>query len=425
MSTAAPPAGYQALQQKRIDTYAQAKSLGDRTDLSEEETAQFNALLASVKGIDARLAGMREFHDLERAAPLPEGSAPIQVRDLAAEKPWKSFGEYLQAVRAAGIGQGTDTRLMAAAQGMNESVGADGGFAVPVEYASGIEKLMWDTGQILSRVSDRPVSGNAMTFTVINETSRVDGSRRGAIAGYWVDEGTAPTRSSLKLAQIELKLRKVAALGYMTDELMEDAPALEAELKEAFAEELLFKVEDAIVEGNGANKPLGYLNAPCLVTVAKETGQAADTILSTNLSKMWARLPARSQGNAVWLVNVDTQPQLDELSIPAGTAALEPRFVNYGPDGLLRIKGRPVIAVEYAASIGDVGDITLVDLSQYRLIKKASGVQQASSIHVAFSTFETAFRASMRVDGQPMPRAAITPFKGTATLSPFIALAAR
>ncbi len=416
--------GYKTLLQRRADLLRESKPLADKVSLEPEEATKFDDMVAELGQVNARIAGFEKLFDAERAAAGQGVGRAEVVRDLAGDKPWASFGQFLMAVHAAGTGRGVDARLVAAAQGMNEAVGADGGYAVPVEYAGNIEKMMWDTGQVLSRVSDRPVSGNAVTFNTINETSRADGSRRGGIAGYWVDEAEAPTASRPKLAKIEMKLRKVAALGYMTDELIEDAPALQAELTEGFAEELVFKVEDAIFRGDGASKPLGFLGAPCLVTVSKETGQAADTILTTNLSKMWARLPARSQANAVWFVNVDCQPQLDELTIPAGTAAVEPRFINYGPDGILRIKGRPVIAVEYAASIGDLGDITLVDLSQYRLIRKA-GVEQAESIHVAFSTFERAFRASYRVDGQPMPRAAITPFKGSNTLSPFIALQAR
>jgi HK97 family phage major capsid protein len=283
---------------------------------------------------------------------------------------------------------------------------------------------MFAGGEILSRVDTRTISGDSIAYNVIDETSRATGSRAGAVQGYWVDQGTAPTASQIKLARIELKLRKVAALGYMTDELVADASALGGELESAFVDELIFQTEDAIVEGTGAGQPLGYQNAPCLVTVAKETGQAAATIAVANLSKMWARLPARSKKSAVWLINVDTEPQLDLLTIPAGTGAVEPRFVTYAPDGTLNIKGRPVVRVEYCATLGTVGDIALVDLTRYRLIRKG-GPETASSIHVRFTQGEQAFKATYRVDGQPVPRSAITPFKGTNTLSPFVVLATR
>ena len=56
---------------------------------------------------------------------------------------------------------------------------------------------------------------------------------------------------------------------------------------------------------------------------------------------------------------------------------------------------------------------------------RKGGVQQASSMHVYFAQGEQAFRAFYRVDGQAAPRAAMTPFKGSSTLSPFVVLATR
>jgi HK97 family phage major capsid protein len=396
--------------------------------LSAEQDAQWEKLNGERETLRVSLTKATAQAEYDRTAPAaPGANAPLVTvgADRAEARPWSTLGAFLQGVKKADTGQGVDPRLYAAASGMGEAIGPDGGYAIPMEFAQGIEKQMWDTGQILSRVSQRPIDGNAMTFNVINETSRVDGSRRGGVAGYWVDEGTAPTASQVKLARIEMKLRKVGAIGYMTDELNVDASALQAELTEGMSEELQFKVEDAIVNGLGHTHPLGFLQAPCLIAVDKETNQAATSILTTNLSKMWARLPARSKANMVWLINVDVEPQLDELTIPAGTAAVEPRFVNYGPTGLLQIKGRPVIAVEYCATVGSQGDICAVDLSQYRMIRKASGIQQDSSIHVRFLQDETTFRALYRVDGQPLPRSAITPFKGSSTLSPFVALKVR
>lgn len=359
--------------------------------------------------------------ELEPWGPVVDAQASEEVR---AEARHIALGTFAQAVRAASMGMSSDPRLFAVAQGAGTQVDSNLGFAVPQEVAAGIEREMFSVGDLLSRVDARSITGNSIAYNVFDETSRADSSRGGGILGYWVDEGEAPTATSMKLARIEMKLRKVGALGYMTDELLEDAQGLGGELERGFADELIFQVENKIYRGNGANAPRGFLNATCLVSVAKETNQAAATINVTNLSKMWARMPARSQKNAVWLVNVDCQPQLDQLALAVGTSALQPRFVNYGPDGILNIKGRPVIAVEYAETVGTQGDIALVDLKKYRLIRKG-GVQQASSMHVRFTTGEQTFRAFYRVDGQPVPRAALTPFKGSATLSPFIVLDTR
>lgn len=418
-------------------------AVADRTPDQAERLKAINteldALVAAEADLAEALANFERFADDEKAAAITVG------RNLAETKPWgptlhrdataemkaearvAALGEFASAVAAAASGQGFDPRLQAAATGMNSTTGADGGFAVPIEIATGIEREMFDTGAILSRVDARTISGDSIVYTAIDETSRATGSRQGGVTGYWVDQGTAPTASQTKLARIEMKLRKVAALGYMTDELVADAAALGGELQNMFVEELIFQTEDAIYRGNGVGQPLGFLAAPALVTQAAEGGQTADTINGTNLSKMWSRVPARSKrpgSSLVWLVNSECAPQLDALVFPSTTTEVNARFVTYGPDGIISIKGRPVIEVEYAAAIGDVGDIVLVDLSRYRLIRKG-GVEQASSMHVRFTQGEQTFRATYRVDGQPVPRSALTPYKGAATQSPFVALAAR
>lgn len=363
-------------------------------------------------------------HDNAEDKPWGPTVAEDAPKHLKAEAQHRALGTFALAVKAAATGT-VDTRLMATATGMGTQVDSSMGFAVPHEIAPGIEREMYATGDILSRCDVRTIGGNSISYNVLDETSRADGSRGSGVLGYWVDEGAAPTLSNMKLARIDMKLRKVGALGAMTDELLSDATALGGELQGAFVDELIFQTENKAYRGNGANSMLGFLNAPCLVSVSKEAGQSAATINTTNLSKMWARMPARSKGNAVWFINVDCEPQLDELAQAIGTAGIAPRFVTYSESGVLRIKGRPVIAVEYAESIGTVGDIALVDMSKYRIIRKG-GVEQASSMHVYFAQGEQAFRAFYRVDGQATPRAAVTPFKGSAnTLSPFVVLATR
>ena len=400
---------------------------------------ELDALAEKAAEITAGLAQAERFADAERAQGTPhievgqnraelEPWGPVVASDapayLRAESRHRAMGNFALAVRAAYSGGGTDPRLMAAATGAGTQSDSNLGFAVPMEVAPGIEREMYTSGEMLARVDARTISGNAITYNVVNETSRADSSRGGGVLGYWVDEGVAPTASNTSLARIELKLRKVGAYGVMTDELLSDATALGGELESAFAEELIFQVENKIYSGNGANAPQGFLNAPCLVTVTKETNQTAATINTTNISKMWARMPSRSKPNSVWLINTEINPQLDELSQAIGTGGTAPRFVNYDASGAITIKGRPVVEVEYASALGTVGDIALVDLQKYRLIRKG-GVEQASSMHVYFSTGEQAFRAFYRVDGQAVPRAAITPYKGSATLSPFVVLATR
>ena len=104
------------------------------------------------------------------------------------------------------------------------------------------------------------------------------------------------------------------SIMYVSDELLQDQTALESIASQAFSEEIMFMTEDAIFEGDGVGKPLGVLNAPCLVTVPKDSGQATQTLSLNNIVTMWARMWIRSRKNAVWFIKQDVEPQLYQLS---------------------------------------------------------------------------------------------------------------
>jgi HK97 family phage major capsid protein len=88
------------------------------------------------------------------------------------------------------------------------------------------------------------------------------------------------------------------------------------------------------------------------------------------------------------------------------------------------ILGRPVVEIEQASAPGDVGDVSFVDMAEYLRLAKG-GIQRASSIHVEFLTDQEVFRWILRTNGAPGWKSAITPYKGSFTKSPFVALAAR
>ena len=186
-----------------------------------------------------------------------------------------------------------------------------------------------------------------------------------------------------------------------------------------------FQKDDKAINGSGVGVPLGILNSPALIEVAKETGQAAATINAQNVINMYSR----REGNAakfVWFYNQEVEPQLHQLNLPVGTGGalvyMPPGGLSSSPYGSLY--GRPMIPIEQAPALGSVGDIMFVDMMKYLTISKG-GMQSAESIHVRFIYDENVFRFVQRVDGQPMVKSALTPYKGSATRSPFVTLAAR
>lgn len=339
---------------------------------------------------------------------------------------FKSFGEYLTKVVRAETGGGVDPRLKAT--GLSEGVPAEGGFLVQQEFVNTLMEKVYEIGVLAAKCTRQPVGANfnGIKIPAVDETSRVDGSRWGGVRAYWAAEGGTKTASKPAFRQISLELQKLIGLCYVTDELLQDAVGLEGYVNRWFPLEFGFKLDDAIINGDGAGKPLGILGSPCLVSVSAETGQAATTIVAENIIKMWARMWGASRKNAVWFINQDIEPQLYTMSLAVGTGGI-PVYMPAGglsgqPYGTLM--GRPVTPIEQCATLGTVGDIILADLSQYILIEKG-GIQAASSIHVQFTTDETAFRFVMRVNGQSIWNSALTPYKGSNTQSPFIALATR
>jgi HK97 family phage major capsid protein len=287
---------------------------------------------------------------------------------------------------------------------------------------------VFQTGVLASRCRRQPISGNANSMKIngVDETSRVS-TRYGGIVGYWASEAELKTKSAPKFRKIELNLNKLIGLCYATDELLDDAAALEGFIRDGFVGEFGFLMDDAIVNGTGAGQPLGILNASCLVSVAKETGQNAATIVAENIDKMFARRFASQTSNYVWLYNQTIEPQLSQMSYAVGTGGipvyLPPGGLSDTPYG--RIKGLPALAIEQAAALGTAGDLILANFPNGYVIAEKGGIKSDMSIHVRFIYDESVFRFVMRTDGQPVRASALTPYKGGSTQSHFIVLDSR
>ena len=343
-------------------------------------------------------------------------------RDADASRGFATFGQFAIAVqKAATPGGSTDARLITKgpATFANESAGDAGGYLVPQDWADRIWRIVLGDDSLLARTNQIPTSRNSLSLPV-SETTAWGAS---GVQAYWQGEGAAitPSRPSVQLRN--LRLHKLSALVPASDELMEDAAALDAFIADEAARAIRYKAEDAILNGDGVGKPLGLLNAGALVTVDEEGSQSADTVVAENIAKMYARMPASSLAGAVWLINQDVLPQVLTMTLGDQPIYLPPNGVAPAPFGTLL--GRPIVLTPHCQTVGDVGDVLFVDLRQYLTLIKRGGLQTASSIHLWFDQDLTAFRFTFRIAGQPWMNAPITPDHGGNTLSPFVALAPR
>lgn len=366
--------------------------------------------------------------DIEKAQATRDRSKKLTLPKGYKRNVFKSFGQFLkEGYQTGGAGEWrskVNTVYEKAIQGMGVQVGEDGGFLVMPEFASGILERVY-SNNLFAQTDNYTVSGNTMTFNRNAETSRANGSRHGGMRGYWGAEGASMTSSSPKIRQTVLNLKKLHVLVYLTQELIDDAgTAIEQYVTRKAAEEFNFMLGDAVFNGTGVGQPLGILNAPALVSVAKETGQAADTIVAQNIDKMFARKIAG--GNYAWYHNQDCGPQLDNLAQDVGTGGVALYRPTNGIAGAApqTLKGLGRVETEFNATLGDQGDLLLADLSKVLSISKG-GISQQSSMHVAFLTDQMAIKFTMRVDARPWEDTPLTPYKGSATQSAFVALDAR
>lgn len=360
-----------------------------------------------------------------QAAATQRPAVPAQARPAGAERTfgWRSSGDFFAGVRAACLDGGQmDRRLQNALSTYgNEGLGPDGGFLVPPEFRTTILQKVFAEDNLFGRTNQIPVTGNNLTVPM-DMTTPWDSSS--GIQAYWTAEAGAITQSKPVFEEVNLKLHKLACLVPVTEELLEDSAALGSYVSSKAAAKMEFALAYSIVWGDGAGKPLGFMNAPCLSTQAIESGpQTTDTINAQNCVKMYSRMPVNSRNSAVWLIHPDAESQLPLMVLGQMPVYLPPGGLSGNQYGMLL--GRPVIPHQVCETLGDLGDFMFVDFQQYLAAVKSGGVKSDVSMHLWFDQDVTAFKFTIRVAGQPWWSVATSSRDGAFTQSPFVVLASR
>lgn len=358
-----------------------------------------------------------------------------RVREAIADDPkrgFKSFAHFATEVHDAGNQPRNNAMLMqvAAGTGLSQSINSDGGVLVPPAFSKAIwDRAMTKSNSLLAYCDQIPVDAGVESVTVpaIAESSRADGSRQGGVRGYWKSELALMNSSQQKFREVKLTPQELYVFCFISDKLLRNAPGTASKMMEdGAADEIAFKIGDSIVNGDGNGKPLGFIGHVATVSVAKETGQAAASIVPENISKMWARCHANWRTGAAWFISQDVETALRNMKFEVGTGGL-PVFLPPGgmsDSPFSTLYGRPLVPIEYCPTVGTVGDIVLANLKAYAAAVKGM-TDTAYSMHLKFDYAQTAYRVIFEMDGQPWLNSAITPFKGSNSTSPIVTLATR
>jgi len=407
------------------------KAAAEARDLTAEEIVAFDehkAKAAAAKAaIDREVALELEEAGLNADRTVDIGAArTIETKnnaDADEKHGFKSMGEFLGAVMRGSVRNGAvDKRLTieASAPGTfgGEGVGADGGFLVPPAFSKNIFQLSLTDDALLPLTDNTPVEGNGMVFPK-DETTPWGTN---GVRAYWQAEATSATATKPVFGTQAMRLHKLMALVPLTNELLDDSSSLGSYITPLMARSIRWKTNEAIMFGNGNGQPLGMFKSPAAIVQNKDSGQAANTLSTTNVANMIARLPPGSFGEAQWFITPDLLPLLFTLTLGNYPIYLPMNAGLQGsPYGTLM--GRPVNVSQHNPALSAQGDLSLIVPSWYRTITKSgSGINVDQSMHLYFDADATAFRATFRVDGSPKIAAPITQAKGSNTLSPFVQL---
>ena len=315
------------------------------------------------------------------------------------------------------------------ARGVGSTSGESGGFLLMPEFAPTIDQIFFPTS-IADRVHKLQISGAHLSWPRAKDTSRADGSRHSGARGYWVEEGAPITDSDLSFGLAKLAMKKLVCVVFFPPELLSDSDyAIEAYLRETLRAELNWQIDKSIMWGGGGADPQGFMNGGSLISVAKESGQAADTVVTENIVKMQARCHSNDGKTPVWLTSKSVGPQVATFDVGNFPVAIN---INNGgiaaaPSRMLR--GWEMLDSEFCAQVGSSGDIVAADLWGYKAIMR-SLIREDVSMEYAFLTDQNALRVIIGFDGKPLYPSAITPYRppgsdAVDTLSPFVSLAVR
>lgn len=417
---------------------AKVREAGD--DAEEADVAALETLDTEISALEAQLDDAQSQLDdalvaRERERAFAESEAPRSAANSVftnEPNPIRTHGfvnmaEFANAVVQAQTGGGFDDRLNGPQAGPNAAPtnyhqergdAAAGGFMVPPQFREAIYELVFAEPDLLTYCTREPTAGNQVKI-ITDETTPWGAT---GVQANWRGEGDQMTASKIADKETSVDLHQLYAFCSATDDLLSDAPRLASRLSRQAARAIRWKASDAIMNGTGSGQPDGYFGHSSEVTVAKESGQSADTIVTANILKMFARSlnPTRS----VWLAHQSILPQLGVLTIGNQPVWTSPnQGMQNAPGGLLL--GRPIIFSNHAKVLGDKGDLQLLDLEGYYLAEKSTGISFAESMHLYFDYGMQAFRWTFRLGGRPFTESAVSPANGSDTLSHFVQLAER
>lgn len=364
---------------------------------------------------DALTKAIRELPGYDKLLnAAPEG------RDHSEEK---SFADYLVALQ-----RGDTKRIEGVYKAaLAEESGATGGYLVPAEYANTILRMAANASVVRANgATIIPMGSREWNVPALSYTASTAGRphQLGGIVATWTEEAGEKTETEPTFKNVKLVYHELSGYTLASNMIRQDAgPALEALLRQLFAEAIRFYEDWAFLQGTGAGQPLGVFNSDALLTEVAASG----SFVLSDIAGMLKRFHSRAPNGGVWVMHPVVIEKLILLADGSGATnnlIWSPNTTEPQPQ---RLFGRPIVfsdvmpVLPAGTSATQKGGVLLADFSYY-LIGDRGGLQIDFSEHYKFINNQGTWRFTKYVDGQPWMSQAMYLADGSNQVSPFVSL---
>lgn len=312
-----------------------------------------------------------------------------------------------------------------------EASGVTGGYIVPPQFMNELLTIAAEDSFIEPRAKVVPMNTRTVTWPMLDITTvQASGTTPyfGGILAQWQPEAATINESEPTFRQSEWTAWDLVLYTVASNQLLQDNGVnLDALLTQLFAQAVTWYKEYAFLQGKGAGSsmPLGIINAPATYVQNRGTPNAFKL---ADAAAMLSHLQIRSWEDACWIMHQSVIPQLIQMVDNSSSNRLVwMNPVMPGQEGPAASKlpqaflnGLPIYFTEKVPSLGNKGDVMLVDWSRY-VIGNRLDLQIDVSDQFLFRTNQLAWRVVARCDGRPWLNNSITDAEGW-VISPFVVL---
>lgn len=294
-----------------------------------------------------------------------------------------------------------------------EGSGATGGYLVPQELATPLLADVAGRSIVRPFATVVPMGSQTVELPLPDAQTAVTAGYPPYFGGMyprWTAEAGTRTQVEPAFRQVRLTACELSGTVYVSNPLLQDAPALDAFLRQLIAAAVAWMEDQAFLVGTLAGQPRGMLANSTAVTRS-----GANAFAAADAYGMVEKLLPSSWDTALWVVHPSVAVKLPQLT---NWQPNEAGGGKAGPAG--KLHGLPLYVSDKVNALGTAGDVLLVDPALYAVGDRS--LEIAVSPDAAFTSNQTVFRVTRRVAGVPYLAGAVTLADGTKTANAYVSL---